>query len=179
MKLTFKFSFVLCLLLASVSSASSQDFPSVSDVLWMMGGSDQSRALSYINKNGYKYGVTKIEKVKYFSKNCRLKDMYLFPKEKTGYRVVGCQFTGGVSSVIEIEFYNRAFSGVEVWVFNKKYAMMWKQQLKALGYKSNDQGGSGAQGQDWGYSKAGFPDVSIWNDYGNIYTISISNMNSY
>lgn len=45
-------------------------------------------------------------------------------------------------------------------------------QLKSLGYKSVEHE-EGNGGQDWTYKAVGKPNISIWNDYGDEYQISL------
>lgn len=106
----------------------------------------------------------------YFYKNCKLvvvngglaRDNYIDAEPKNSYSSMG---------YISISKYGGYIS---VSVYSKANAQKWFNQLKVLGYKDNGDSGEGNKGQSWEYSKIGYPDICIWNDYGNTYSLSVS-----
>jgi hypothetical protein len=85
--------------------------------------------------------------------------------------VTGCNFKNGVASSIEMNKSNGMHVSLDV--YSKTSFMSLVKQIKALGYRQNDESGQGSQGQDWCFSKSGWPNLDIWNDYGFNYTLSV------
>lgn len=127
----------------SATTASGQRIPSINEIL----------------------GMTSYVKVKAYA------------QKHPGYQVSESLDGFEKPTVVDIEAQygsdNKTFIGVNVAVFTKKDVMTWIGQLKKLGYKTVEGGGEGARGRDWVYAKSGKPNISIWNDYGSTYILSV------
>lgn len=127
----------------SAANASGQRIPSVSDIL----------------------GMTSYAKMKAYA------------QKHPGYQVSESLDGFEKPAVIDIEAQYgsdyKTFIGVAATVWTKKDIMTWISQLKKLGYKTTKGGGEGARGRDWVYAKSGKPNVSIWNDYGGTYILTV------
>jgi len=101
------------------------------------------------------------------------KDCYLYIANRTAKGIeIEAEPQDNKASFIEMSIAGGTLY-VDLIAYGKANAQKWFNQLSALGYRSNGQGGQGNQGQDWSYSKSGYPDISIWNDYGDYYSMSI------
>jgi hypothetical protein len=150
--------------------AFSQGIMSVGDFLKLRQSvsAQNSQTSEILSKNGYVKSYQKSQTEFYFYKNCRLQ---IAPENYQGIEIEAspmnekatfiCISTNPYGGYISVTSYGKAN-------FNK-----WVAQIKALGYRNNGNGGEGNQGRDWGYSKRGAPDLSIWNDYGNTYVLSV------
>lgn len=159
--------FLLCILLTGTLASSGQNFPSVKEVI-MMNRMNSSQVSSVLKKYGYKKFKT-IKGLAYWCKNCQVKLTYYPTGSPSG--VTGCNFKNGVAS--SIEMYQSNGMHVSLDVYSKTSFMSLVKQIKALGYRQNDESGQGSQGQDWCFSKSGWPNLDIWNDYGFNYTLSV------
>lgn len=103
--------------------------------------------------------------------------MKAYAQKHPGYQVSESLDGFEKPTVVDIEAKygsdGKTYVGVDVAVFAKKDVMTWISQLKALGYKTVEGGGEGARGRDWNYARTGKPNVSIWNDYGNTYVLTV------
>ena len=150
--------------------AYSQGIMSVGDFLKLRQSvsAQNSQTSEILSKNGYVKSYQKSQTEFYFYKNCRLQ---IAPENYKGIEIEAspmnekasfiCISTNPYGGIISITSYGKAN-------FNK-----WVAQIKALGYRNNGNGGEGNQGRDWGYSKRGAPDLSIWNDYVDTYVLSV------
>lgn len=102
----------------------------------------------------------------YAYKNCRLTILDDDPYRSDGQVVEADTKTADASIVrfYEDEFRMTTYFHIEVIVYGKSNAQKWIQQIKALGYKSNNSAGSSGNGRnDWYYTKRGFPELHLMN----------------
>lgn len=124
-----------------------------------------------------KRGYVKTYKVSdddwYFYKDCRLVITDSFGAKLRGIEIEAIPQDSKASFLNLIaDGYGGGYASLTV--YGKANAKKWFNQIKALGYRSNSSGGKGNQGQSWEYSKRGYPDLCIWNDYGDTYVLSLN-----
>lgn len=109
----------------------------------------------------------------YFYKGCKL----IIPDDE-GSRLRGIEIEASPKNSnasfinLIVDEYGGGYASITV--YGKANAQKWVNQIKALGYRSNSNGGKGNQGQSWEYSKSGYPDLCLWNDYGTTYALSLN-----
>ena len=154
-------------------------FITVSDLLQLRkvlrsGRHEQINAVvdaAIINK-GYENKYSPSDNELYFYKNCRL-----VIADSPGRLARGIEVDAEPKNSLASMCYISVgqYGGyISVTVYSKANAQKWIDQLKALGYRNNGNGGEGNQGRDWEYSKMGYPDITVWNDYGVTYSLSVS-----
>lgn len=125
-----------------------------------------------LDAKGYDKTYCPTEDIIYRYKNCRLQIVDNPGRTAQGIDIDAEPRNASASIFnMSIHQYGAYFS---VTVYSAVHAQKWKAQLKELGYRDNGNGGNGNQGRDWEYSKAGYPDFTIWNDHGNTYVLSVS-----
>ncbi|MDE7136267.1 MAG: hypothetical protein K2N91_06515 [Muribaculaceae bacterium] len=162
----------LCLIVSGICVAYPQS-PSIASILNALTASSNVESVAQmLNAAGYTYRfeVSGYQAADYvFSKNCT---------------VVHEEYSNGLnfhpnpenanSSIVVVHVTIAGVRRIEVNAYSNAEFRKWISQLKALGYKSTSDGGSGNRGRAWEYAAKGKPDVSIWNDYSNTYVLSIS-----
>jgi hypothetical protein len=160
--------FLISFLLTGTISANGQNFPSVKEFL-TMNRMNNFQLMTVIKKYGYKKFAT-IEGTAYWCKNCQVsKDYYPSGVLKC---ITGCNFKKGVASSISLYRINHRLQ-ISLDVYSKSSFNLLLKQIKALGYRENNESGQGTQSQYWCFSKRGWPKLIIWNDYFNDYSLSV------
>lgn len=119
-----------------------------------------NKAEHLLVENGYEY-VGEVLETEYWAKDCKL------GRGKNGYEIVE---PSSESSCIQL-----SKTGLSITAYDESVFKSWYSQLRELGYIiENNQGN---QGQDWNAEKEGAVPITIWNDYGNCYSLIIMNTN--
>ena len=117
----------------------------------------------YLLAFGYEY-VGEMDNSIYWAKDCKL------GRGQYGYDLA--EDSSNNSSYIEMEE-----SVISINAFDESVFKAWFSQIETLGYNMDEEWNKGNQGQDWNAEKDGEPDISIWNDYGDRYTLTIGSYN--
>lgn len=113
----------------------------------------------YLLSSEYEY-VGETDNIIYWAKNCKL------GRGQTGYGIRGEASRN--SSYIELEG-----TIISIYAFSEEVFDAWCSQIKSLGYTMDEESNKGNNGQDWNAEKDGEPEISFYNDYGDLYIMSI------
>ncbi|MCH5217611.1 MAG: hypothetical protein J1F07_03520 [Muribaculaceae bacterium] len=174
-----KLLFLLFLIVSGFSMANAQA-PSISSLIKAIQQTTATNAkpvADMLETNGYTYRF-RLDEPDYgygkstifvYSKNCK---------------VVHEEYSNGIeytpvpeaanASIIVLRSIGSNIKYIDVQVYSNAAFKTWVSQLKALGYQTTSDGGSGNHGRDWQYVSRGKPNIGIWNDYSTTYVLTIS-----
>lgn len=173
-----KLLFLLCLIISGFSMANAQA-PSITSLIKAIQQTTATNAkpvADMLEANGYTYRFriddlttgTEINNLVY-SKNCKV----VHEEYSNGLEYTPVPESAN-ASIIVLRAIGNNIKYIDVQVYSNAAFKTWVSQLKALGYQTTSDGGSGNRGRDWQYVSRGKPSIGIWNDYSTTYVLTIS-----
>lgn len=174
-----KLLFLLCLIISGFSMANAQA-PSITSLIKAIQQTTATNAkpvADMLEANGYTYRF-RIDEPDYgygkstilvYSKNCKV----VHEEYSNGLEYTPAPESAN-ASIIVLRAIGNNIKYIDVQVYSNAAFKTWVSQLKALGYQTTSDGGSGNRGRDWQYVSRGKPSIGIWNDYSTSYVLTIS-----